>query len=82
MSDHDAPVSKEPVSQELDPDEPHTPWWMPLLGGFLFLLAGLIAVIVSGSDSDADGAAGEAPTEGAAAELPPAGQDHAGHDHD
>src|SRR5690606_9687873 len=42
MSDDHAHDSDE---LELDPDEPHTPWWMPLLGGFLFLMAALGAVI-------------------------------------
>ena len=29
---------------ELDPDEPQTPSWMPLLGGVLFLVGGLLFV--------------------------------------
>lgn len=86
MSDHDAHAS-----DELDPDEPQTPWWMPLLGGFLFLMAALIAVAVSGSEeADTENARGEAPAEEAAAAPPgqappgahPAGRDHAGHGHD
>ncbi len=34
----------EPDLDELDPDEPRTPLWMPLLGGALFLVAAIFLV--------------------------------------
>ena len=49
MSSSDA----ETESDELDPDEPRTPLWLPLLGGGLFLLA-LLLFLATRSDDDAD----------------------------
>lgn len=59
----------------LDPDEPQTPWWMPLLGGLLFLVAGIVAVALSGGEADDTGAPEAAQAEAAA-------EDHSGHGHD
>jgi len=38
-------------SDELDPDEPRTPMWLPLLGGGLFLLA-LLLFLATRSDEE------------------------------
>lgn len=59
-------------SDELDPDEPHTPMWLPLLGGGLFLLA-LFLFLATRSDEEpaaevsADAVAEQDPTEQAPA---------------
>ncbi len=75
MSDDHA---HEPEKLELDPDEPHTPWWMPLLGGFLFLAAALGALIAQDGEDVVDDSASGA----AAVEQPSPADDHAGHGHD
>jgi hypothetical protein len=64
--DHDA----QPAG--LDPDEPHTPYWVTALGGAIFLFAALFFLVTAGDDADAKGAAPGSPAaeEGAA----PAGQ--------
>ena len=49
----------ETSSDDFPADEPHSPGWLPLLGGGL-LLAGIFAFVVFGSD-DTSTAAGEAP---------------------
>jgi len=55
-------------SDELDPDEPRTPMWLPLLGGGLFLLA-LLLFLATRSDEEpvaednADTTAQQAPAE-------------------
>lgn len=38
-------------SDELDPDEPRTPMWLPLLGSALFLVA-LMLFLATGSDDE------------------------------
>jgi predicted lipid-binding transport protein (Tim44 family) len=63
-------------SDELDPDEPRTPMWLPLLGGGLFLLA-LFLFLATRSDEEpaadvsADAAAEQAPAEQAPTEQAP-----------
>ena len=47
----------------LDPDEPHTPWWFPLLGLALFLIGGIFLLA-----TDDEEAAEEAGAEDAAGE--------------
>lgn len=87
MSDDHAHDSEE---LELDPDEPHTPWWMPLLGGFLFLMAALVAVAASDADDESGALPGDPAAEGTVADEAapdgrgpaPAADDHAGHGHD
>ncbi len=52
-----------PDSQEsaLDPDEPHTPWWFPMLGLGLFLLGGIFLLATSEENSsEAEGDPAEA----------------------
>jgi hypothetical protein len=44
------------LSDELDPDEPRTPLWLPLLGLALFLSA-LVYFLASGDEPAADSAA-------------------------
>lgn len=59
--------------EELDPDEPHTPLWLPLVGLGLFLLA-TTYLLVGGEPppETADTAAGEASGEPAVeADRPP-----------
>ncbi len=75
MSDDHA---HEPDELELDPDEPHTPWWMPLLGGFIFLTAALGAVIAQASEDVVEDSASDV----GVVEQPSPVDDHAGHGHD
>jgi hypothetical protein len=75
MSDlHAEPAS----TSELDPDEPHTPLWLPLLGLTLFLVA-LVVGLVSGGDPvdpvTEPGALGDQAAE-APEPVPPAHDDH------
>lgn len=46
-------------ADELDPDEPRTPMWLPLLGGTLFLLA-LVVFLATRSDDESADAGGAA----------------------
>lgn len=48
----------------LDPDEPHTPWWMPLLGLGLFLIAGIFLLATGGEDENPEGASAPPVAEG------------------
>jgi len=54
-------------SDELDPDEPRTPAWMPLLGAGLFLLA-LLFFLATRSDDEGTEGDGVAPDASAQAE--------------
>jgi len=66
-----SPDHHETDSDELDPDEPRTPMWLPLLGGGLFLLALLLFLATrsdeepAAEDASADVAAEQAPADGA-----------------
>jgi len=67
-------------SDELDPDEPHTPMWLPLLGGGLFLLALLLFLATRSdeepsADSAAEPTAEQAPAAPAPADKPPPAED-------
>jgi hypothetical protein len=53
-------------SDELDPDEPRTPLWLPLLGLSLFVAA-LIYVLLSGQKPATDGSGAPAPSSAVAA---------------
>lgn len=60
-------------SDELDPDEPRTPMWLPLLGGALFLAA-LMLFLVTRSDEDSpdEAGTGDLAAEPASGEAEPA----------
>jgi hypothetical protein len=59
----------EPQPVGLDPDEPHTPYWLTALGGALFLAATVFLLATAGEDVDAS--AEGAPAAREAAPAPP-----------
>lgn len=65
---------EEPEKDELGPDEPRTPGWMPLLGGTLFLAAAIFFVATQPPGKTAEelqAAAQKAAEEAAAKNAPP-----------
>ena len=55
---------------ELDPDEPKTPLWMPILGLSLFLL-GLVFALTGSEEAPPDAAGGDVAAEAPADEAAP-----------
>ncbi len=66
---HHHDFDNEPA-QELPPGEPRTPGWVPVLGLFLFFLAGTAWLVMGSGDEDASKAPDQKP---ASAEQQPAG---------
>ncbi len=56
---------------ELDPDEPRSPAWLPLLGGALFLMGGLALAVMQPAGRTAEELAAEAVEEAKALAPPP-----------
>ena len=59
----------ETSSDDFPADEPHSPGWLPLLGGGL-LLAGILAIMVFGADETVAAADGAQPTAAVAPAQP------------
>jgi len=69
-SAHGAPHEDHPTTPAgLDPDEPHTPYWLTALGGALFIAVAVFLLATAGEDADGL-AEGAAAAEGAADEPP------------
>jgi hypothetical protein len=60
-----APENESSSDDELDPDEPRTPLWLPLLGLCLFV-SGLVYALVGGAPPAAEKAAAPPPAPSAA----------------
>jgi hypothetical protein len=65
-----APDHESSTDDELDPDEPRTPMWLPLLGLCLFV-SGLVYALVGGKAPPAEEAAAPPPAAAPSAGTPP-----------